>query len=30
MLGMILYYHVRLDNDMILYYHVRLDNEVRL
>ena len=27
MLGMMLYYHVRLDNvGMMLYYHVRLDN----
>ena len=28
MLGMMLYYHVRLDNVscMMLYYHVRLDN----
>ena len=28
MLGMMLYYHVRLDNVryIIMYYHVRLDN----
>ena len=28
MLGMIMYYHVRLDNVryIIMYYHVRLDN----